>query len=141
AAHPDRRSVLAHHRDAHAGYRRSLGHPTFCSGACSICARARRSRLRGLSGHPAVPPQPFGCRLLALAACLSSHRLRDRHACRAWLLGVRLQGISGKDARGGLGSMTPRLKRLRWFGGLYLASLVALALTMFMVRAILSLVA
>jgi hypothetical protein len=37
--------------------------------------------------------------------------------------------------------MTARFKQLRWFGGLYLASLAALALATFMVRVILSLVA
>ena len=36
--------------------------------------------------------------------------------------------------------MTARFLRLRWFAGLYLASLVALALATFVVREILSLV-
>jgi hypothetical protein len=37
--------------------------------------------------------------------------------------------------------MTPRFQRLGWFAGLYLASLAALTLAAFMVRAILSFVA
>ncbi|SDR58367.1 hypothetical protein SAMN05519103_06099 [Rhizobiales bacterium GAS113] len=36
--------------------------------------------------------------------------------------------------------MTSRFRRLRWFGGLYLASLAVLALVTFVMRAVLRLV-
>ena len=93
-------------------------------------ARARRAAHRGLrrqrSGLPAV----------VLPGSPNRDRPRDGHRQRS-----PLQPSPRNAAGGGVGRMTARFPRLRWFVGLYLASLAALALATFMIRAILSLLA
>src|SRR5258708_38372438 len=59
------------------------------------------------------------------------------HVCGACLLGPRLPRVPRQDGREWVGRMTARFQRLQWFGGLYMASLAALARASFLIRKVL----
>ena len=65
---------------------------------------------------------------------------RIQFAGRARLFRVRLPRLPGQDARNRVGRMSPRIRRLSWFGGLYLASVSAVVVLTFAIRAVLWLV-
>ena len=127
------------HRSA-AGDWRAFRRKAVRTRADPVCPRGGGPWFHHFPRRRPLPPDALGRRVHDPQPRLPLDRRRHCDAGRARLFRVCLPRLPGQDARNRVGRMSPRIRRLSWFGGLYLASVSAVVVLTFAIRAVLWLV-